>query len=255
VSAPGFRRPPCGNNLTAHRPHRFPRWSSDTDQSGQCDGWTPMEAGVTEMATAVLDAIHIRAANPRGWFCPMCGREDDQALQLEVSPAAAASLRQCIDLPYSTGPAVLDSMYGMPVVLTADLPRGGWRITEPRPAIASGTVTMDSTPRGPTPDLVIYDDPTRGGDEPSETEAGAWLDRFADANMATGNEFGGPLHLTPSGTPPDPMTGVGKEIAVQFWLELPGGRRITTTRPLAYKDEHGNPAPRGTAYRPLPEDT
>jgi hypothetical protein len=119
-----------------------------------------MEAGVTEMATAVLDAIHTRAASPRGWFCPMCGREDGPALQLEVSQAAEAALRQCIDLPYSTGPPVFDSMYGMPVVLAADLPRGGWRITEIRPAIAAGVVTMDT--RRPYPDLpdpAPWDDP------------------------------------------------------------------------------------------------
>jgi hypothetical protein len=141
----GLRRPPCGNDREAHGPHLFARWSSDTSEGGSCGGWTPMEAGVNTLAAAVLAAI---AANQYShpW------REDIPALQLELSPAASAA-RQCLDITDLPLGAVLDSMFGVPVVPSADLPPGGWRITEVRPVLAEGTVTMDSRP--PLP----WDDP------------------------------------------------------------------------------------------------
>jgi hypothetical protein len=155
----GFRRPACGNDREAHGPHRFAMWSSDTGQRGSCAGWTPMEADVAAMAEAVLAAIAANeAAHP--WA------EDAPKLHLELSPAAAAGLSQCLDIRDLPLGGVLDSMFGMPIVPTADLPRGGWQITEARPVVASGTVSMDTTPhrvppRGPHPDLVIRDDPVR----------------------------------------------------------------------------------------------
>jgi hypothetical protein len=151
-----FRRPSCGNTQAAHGPHQFARWSSDTGQGGLCDGWTPMEAGVTAMAAAVLAATATNEiTHPR--------REDMPELRLELSPAACAALRQCLDVATLPAGGLPDSMFGVPVVLAADLPPGGWRITEARPVLAEGTVSMDTRPHpdqaGPPPLRTPWDDP------------------------------------------------------------------------------------------------
>ena len=66
----------------------------------------------------------------------------------------------------------------------------------------------------------------------NEQEAQAWLEAFADQNMAEGDEYGGPVPIFT----PDGFRGTGKELVVEFHVTLPGGQRLTTTRPLAYKD-------------------
>jgi hypothetical protein len=132
----GLRRPPCGNTREAHPAHRYARWSSDTEQSGRCPGWTPMEAGVTAMASAVLAAIaRNEAAHPDPHVAPR--------LRVELSPAASAALRQVLDITSLPLGGHLDAMFGIPVVMAADLPPGGWRVTEVRPVLAEGTVPMD----------------------------------------------------------------------------------------------------------------
>jgi hypothetical protein len=131
-----LRRPPCWNTRQAHGPHRYALWSSDTEQRGRCPGWTPMEAGVTVMAADVLAAIsRNEAAHPDPASAPR--------LRLELSPAASAALRQVLDIALLPIGGHLDAMFGIPVVMAADLPPGGWRVAEVRPVLAEGTVPMD----------------------------------------------------------------------------------------------------------------
>lgn len=60
----------------------------------------------------------------------------------------------------------------------------------------------------------------------------AWLETYADRNMAQGNEYGGEI---PPGLPGG-ITGLRKEIVVKFDVEFSDGTTATTTRSLKYKD-------------------
>jgi hypothetical protein len=126
----GLRTPPCGNSFEAHPRHRFARWSSDTGESGSCDGWGQAEADASVMTRAVRDAMAENEASS-----PVPGRTPP--LRLEVHPQARYGLLR-IMVPSSAGPA--DSLFGVPIVLTDDLPAGGWQVIRPGPALAEGTV-------------------------------------------------------------------------------------------------------------------
>lgn len=81
-----------------------------------------------------------------------------------------------------------------------------------------------------------------------EDEAQWLLENLADRNMSEGNEYGGSSGLL-GDYAPAVFAGIGKELVVEFCGTLHDGTRVTTTRPLAYKDADGNIAPRGVPYR------
>jgi hypothetical protein len=135
------RRPMCGNALQAHEAHRFARWSSDTELTGRCDGWTATEASASQMLADVRQAVaDHKAANPL--LAP--------PLRFELGPAAELALTHILDLRglplgdsgLQLGGAHLDSLFGVPLVLSRDLPSRGWRLIVPGPVVASGEVNL-----------------------------------------------------------------------------------------------------------------
>lgn len=98
-------------------------------------------------------------------------------------------------------------------------------------------------------DMALWNDATVTVDdeqEAQEKEAQWLLEKLADRNMTEGGEYGGPL---PAVYAPVVFAGYGKEVVVEFRGVLHDGTRVTTTRPLAFKDADGNIAPTGVPYR------
>jgi hypothetical protein len=84
--------------------------------------------------------------------------------------------------------------------------------------------------------------------EAQEKEAQWLLDKLADRNMSEGDQYGGTLPMV-SDYAPVVFAGLRKELVVEFEGTLHDGTRVTTTRPLAYKDADGNIAPGGVPHR------
>jgi hypothetical protein len=141
------RRPACGKATEAHEAHRFARWSSDSGLTGRCEGWTVPEASASRMLAEVGQAVYEhRAANPV--MAP--------PLRFELGPAAELALTQILDLrgvPLAGAPFVdyglqlgggahIDALFGVPLILSRDLPSRAWRLIVPGPVVAAGEVNL-----------------------------------------------------------------------------------------------------------------
>ena len=151
------RCPPCGNDRDPHPPHRFPLWSADTGERGWCDGWSAAEADLTAMIRDVQAAISDYELT----------NMERRPLRLEIHPATHRAMIRHFTDPGPDRDQLLGStdtgtLFGVPVVLSAGPEPGGWRLIEPGPLLAAGTVRFDQDrpppARGPAADMVIVDE-------------------------------------------------------------------------------------------------
>jgi hypothetical protein len=139
------RRPMCGKATEAHEAHLYDR--PFPEDPAPCDGWTTAEASASQMLAEVGQAVaEHRAANPL--LAP--------PLRFELGPAAELALTQILDLrgvplagvPFADsglqlgGGAHIEALFGVPLILSRDLPSRAWRLIVPGPIVAAGEVNL-----------------------------------------------------------------------------------------------------------------